>query len=225
MVNGRWGQAILWGGCLAALAAGSAEGQDPASIVGRASRAYRALNSLQAEFVQIIEDRSQGDTLTSRGTVYQSGNNFFAMRFSDPAGEAVVVDGKYIWVYTPSTAPDVVYRRPLPTDPVYGVNLLAQLLDRPQDRYRASYVKRDTVSGRATDVVDLVPTTGSVSFARATLWIGVDDALPRRIELEEAPGARRIVALSRLRPNAPTPRSTFTFTVPPGVRVVADPAG
>lgn len=208
-----------------ALFAARAEGQDPTTIVGRASRAYRSLNSLQADFVQTIEDRSQGDTLTSRGTVYQSGDNFFAMRFSDPAGEAVVVDGKYIWVYTPSTAPDVVFRRPLPTDPVYGVNLLAQLLDRPQDRYRSAYIKRDTIAGRVTDVVELIPTTGSVSFARATLWIGVDDALPRRIELEEAPGARRILALSRLRPNAAPPRSTFTFTVPPGVRVITDPAG
>jgi outer membrane lipoprotein carrier protein len=210
------------------LALGGADlaiGQSAATIVGRASRVYRALTSLQADFVQTIEDRSQGDTLTSRGTVFQAGTNYFAMRFSDPAGEAVVVDGQYVWVYTPSTAPDVVYRRPLPTDPVYGVNLLAQLLDRPQDRYRASFVRRDTVAGRVVDVVELIPTSQSVPFARAVVWLGVDDALPRRIELDEAPGARRILAFTRLRPNAPTERTTFTFSVPAGVRVIADPPG
>jgi len=194
-------------------------GQDPLSIVGRAGRIYRNLSSLQADFVQIIEDRAQGDTLTSRGVVTQAGDNHFAMWFSDPAGEAVVVDGKYIWTYTPSTAPNQVYRRLVPTDPVYGVNLLAQLLDRPHDRYRASYVNRDTVAGRATDVIDLVPNDDDLGFRRARIWLGVDDALPRRIELEEA-GARRILILSKLRPNISISRKTFTFQPPAGVRII-----
>lgn len=205
------------------ITAADAVAQDPVAIVGRASRAYRALTSLRADFIQTIEDRSQGDTLTSRGSVMQAGSNFFAMRFTDPAGEAVIVDGKYIWTYTPSTAPDIVYRRPVPTDAVYGVNLLALLLDRPESRYQVSYVGRDTVQGRPTDVVDLQPVSQSVPFSRARVWLGVADALPRRIELDEAPGARRIIELVALRPNAPTPKGTFNFDVPPGVKVLADP--
>ncbi len=212
--------AIAW----LVVAASAAAAQDPMAIVGRAGRIYRSLTSLQADFVQTIEDRAQGDTLTGRGTVTQSGNNYFAMRFTDPPGEAIVVDGKFIWTYTPSTAPDVVYRSPVPTDPVYGVNLLAVLLDRPQERYRAGYVKRDTVAGRLLDVVDLVPTSSSISFNRARLWIGVDDGLPRRIEIDEGRGARRTIVLSRLRPNAGVPPATFRFSVPKGTRVV-DPAG
>jgi outer membrane lipoprotein-sorting protein len=203
---------------------GVAVAQDPIAIVGRAGRIYRSLTSLQADFVQTIEDRAQGDTLVSRGTVTQAGNNYFAMRFSDPPGEAIVVDGKYIWTYTPSTAPNMVYRSSLPTDPVYGVNLLAKVLDRPQDRYEATYLGRDSVSGRAVDVVDLRPISTTVPFTRAKLWIGVDDALPRRIELDEAPGARRILVLSRLRPNGAVPRGTFVFVIPPGTRVV-EPGG
>lgn len=200
-----------------------AAGQDPLAIVGRAGRIYRSLSSLQADFVQTIEDRAQGDTLTGRGTVTQSGNNYFAMRFTDPPNEAIVVDGRYIWTYTPSTAPDVVYRSPVPTDPVYGANLLAVLLDRPQDRYRAGYVRRDTVAGRQLDVIDLVPTSASISFSRARLWLGVDDGLPRRIEIDEGPGARRTIVLTRLRPNAAVPPATFKFVIPKGTRVI-DPA-
>lgn len=205
-------------------AATVAQAQDAVAIIGRAGRIYRNLGSLQADFVQTIEDRSQGDTLVSRGTVTQSGNNLFAMRFTDPAGEAVVVDGKYIWTYTPSTSPDVVYRSPLPNDPVYGVNLLAILLDRPQDRYRATYVERDNNGGRSHDVIDLVPTSESVPFRKARLWLGTDDALPRRIELDEGGGARRTLVLTRLRPNATVSRTTFQFEVPKGVKIVAPPA-
>ncbi len=210
-------------GLLAAGLGGTALAQDATAIVGRAGRIYRNLGSLQADFVQTIEDRSQGDTLVSRGTVTQSGKNLFAMRFSDPAGEAVVVDGKSIWTYTPSTSPDVVFRSPLPNDPVYGVNLLDVLLDRPQDRYRVSYVERTNTGGLSMDVIDLVPTTESVPFKKARLWLGVDDALPRRIVLDEGGGARRIVILSRLRPNISVSPSTFQFAVPKGVKIVAPP--
>ena len=221
-----WGagaRAAIGSGLLLAGFVAIASAQDPTAIVGRAGRIYRNLGSLQADFVQTIQDRSQGDTLISHGTVTQSGNNLFAMRFTDPAGEAIVVDGKYIWTYTPSTSPDVVFRSPLPNDPVYGVNLLAILLDRPQDRYRATFVERDNSGGRAQDVIDLVPTTESVPFKKARLWLGADDALPRRIELDEGGGARRILVLTRLRPNAAISRVTFQFEVPKGVKIVAPP--
>lgn len=219
----RWTRWLAITGILAGLAANQASAQDPADIVGRAGRIYRGLNSLQANFVQTIEDRSQGDTLTSRGTVVQAGANRFAMRFTDPAGEAIVIDGNHIWTYTPSTAPNVVYRSPVPSDPVYGANFLAQLLDRPRERYTATYVGQETADGRRVDVIDLVPRVASVPFSRARIWLGVEDALPRRIELIEGAGLRRVLDLSRLRPNAPTPAGTFTFAVPSGVRVVAPP--
>jgi outer membrane lipoprotein-sorting protein len=214
--------ALALAGAVAVAGSSDLLAQDPTEIVGRAGRVYRNLSSLQADFVQVVQDRAQGDTLTSRGTVIQAGNNLFAMRFSDPAGEAVVVDGTYIWTYTPSTAPNQVLRSRLPTDPIYGVNLLATLLDRPRERYDATYVRADTVDGRAVDVVDLVPNSDEVPFRRARLWISSGDGLPRRVELDEAPGLRRILILSRLQPNAPYTRKTFTFDVPSGVRVIRE---
>ncbi|MBM4187258.1 MAG: outer membrane lipoprotein carrier protein LolA [Gemmatimonadetes bacterium] len=201
-------------------AAAALAAQDAAQIVGRSGRLYRNLTSLQAQFVQIIEDRAQGDTLTSRGTVVQGGDNFFAMRFDDPPGEAIVVDGKSVWTYLPSTSPNEVSKSPIATDPVYGVNLLAKLLDRPQDRYRATYLRRDTASGKSVDAIELVPVSEHAPFRKARIWLAVDDGLPRRIELEEGFGARRTLILSQLRPNVPVSRRTFTFQPPPGVRVV-----
>lgn len=200
--------------------AASAQTPDARPVVARAARVYRELSSLQADFVQTIADRSQGDTLTSRGTIIQAGNNYFAMRFTDPPGEAIVIDGKYIWTYTPSTAPNQVYRIPISTDPVYGQNLILALLDRPADRYETSYLRREEVNGRPADVIAFVPTSNAAQFRRATLWLDVNDALPRRVELEQAPGVRQTLVLSRLVPNAPYTKKTFTFDVPPGVRII-----
>jgi outer membrane lipoprotein carrier protein len=198
----------------------AAEAQDPTTLIRRASSIYRGLTSLQADFVQVIEDASLGDTLTTTGKLYQSGQNAFAMRFSDPPEEAIVIDGRYTWIYTPSTTPGQVIRMAVESDPVYGVNLLARLLDRPGDRYAATWLRKDEVNGRGVEVVAIVPRSANANFSRAVLWLDLDDALPRRIELDEAPGVRRIQTLSRLRPNAPIAREQFEFKIPRGVRVV-----
>jgi outer membrane lipoprotein carrier protein len=194
--------------------------QDPSAIVRRASGAYRGLASLQADFIQIIEDASLGDTLRSEGRLAQAGDNRFAMRFTDPAEDAIVIDGRHVWIYTPSTTPGQVIRTPVEADPVYGVNVLAKVLDRPADRYQLSYVKSESVGGRTQDVVSTVPRSPTARFDRAVLWIDRDDGLPRRIELDESPGVRRILVLSHLRPNAPLRPNTFVFEVPKGVRIV-----
>ena len=151
--------------------------QDPLATVRRAGSVYRGLSSLQADFVQVVEDAALGDTLKSTGRLYQQGASSFAMRFTDPPEDAIVIDGRHVWVYTPSTTPGQVIRMPMETDPVYGVNLLARILDRPAERYRVTWLRADTVSGRAADVVALVPRGANVNFSRAVLWLDRDDAL------------------------------------------------
>lgn len=198
----------------------AAQAPDPLTIVRRAGAVYRGLNSLQADFVQVIQDAVLGDTLTSRGKLYQSGASAFAMRFSDPPDEAIVIDGKYVWAYTPSSAPGQVIRMRMETDPVYGANLLARILDRPAERYTSTWLRADTVSGRRVDVVAIVPRSANVNFTRAVLWLDKEDWLPRRIELDESPGVRRILTLARLRPNAVIEQELFEFRVPRGVRIV-----
>ncbi|MGH7590225.1 MAG: LolA family protein, partial [Gemmatimonadales bacterium] len=83
--------------------------QDGVAVVRRAAAAYGALSAFQADFVQVIADPMIG-TFTSKGRLTQSGTNKLAMRFTDPNGDAIVMDGKWIWVYTPSTTPGQVLR-------------------------------------------------------------------------------------------------------------------
>jgi outer membrane lipoprotein carrier protein len=194
--------------------------QDAQAIIGRAARVYRSLASLQADFVQMI-DNPMIDSAESRGTLVQAGPAKLAMRFSDPAGEAIVVDGEHVWVYTPSTVPGQVVRLSVPSGgPVYGYNLLAWLLDRPAERYRPSYLKSERIDGRTTDAIQLVPAVPDLPFSKAVVWIDREDALPRRLEIHEESGATRTLSLSHIRVNQSVPASTFQFKVPEGVRVV-----
>jgi outer membrane lipoprotein carrier protein len=207
---------------LAALAAAPpvVAAQDAAAIVGRSSRVYRSLSSLSADFMQLI-DNPMIDSATSTGTLVQAGEDKLAMRFSNPPGEAIVIDGEKVWVYTPSTTPGQVIRLPLPSGgPVYGYNILAWLLDCPAERYTATYVRADRLNGRTVDVVQLDPAVPDLPFERAIIWLDKEDALPRRLEITEHSGATRTLTLSKVRTNRTVPDDTFTFKVPSGVRIV-----
>ncbi len=212
----RWGLPLL----LLSLAVQPLGAQDADAVVGRASRVYRSLSSLSADFVQVI-DNPMIDSAESRGRLVQAGPAKLSMRFTDPPGEAIVIDGEHIWVYTPSTVPGQVLRMPVPSGgPAYGYNILAWLLDRPAERYQATYVRADELGGRPVDVVELVPTVPDLPFERAVLWLDKGDALPRRLEILERSGATRTLTLSRVRANQRVPESTFRFEVPKGARVV-----
>jgi outer membrane lipoprotein carrier protein len=197
-----------------------AHAQDAGEVIGRAARVYRSLASLQADFVQVI-DNPMIDSAESKGTLVQAGDAKLAMRFSDPPGEAIIIDGKHVWVYTPSTVPGQVLRLKVPSGgPAYGYNLLAWFLDRPVERYKASYVRTERLSGRTTDVIKLVPAVPDLPFTQAVIWLDREDALPRRLEIQEQSGATRTLSLARLRVNQKVPDQTFTFKVPAGARVV-----
>ena len=210
--------AVLLVAALAAMPAAAAA-QDAPAIVGRAARAYAAAGSLRADFEQRIEDSLIG-TFDSRGSLVQAGQAKLAMRFSDPAGDAIIIDGQQVWVYTPSTTPGQVIRMPLPAGPVYGFNVLSWILDRPAERYRMRFLRTDRVNGRAVDVVELIPTVPELPFSKAIVWLDRDDALPRRLEITERRGGTRTLTLSRVRVNESVPDRAFAFDVPSGVRVV-----
>lgn len=195
------------------------QAQQADSLIDRTATAYRGLRSLTADFDQVVSNEMIG-TFKSRGTLAQAGPSRLSMRFTDPAGEAIVIDGTSIWIYTPSTAPGQVLRTPIANAAGYGVNLLGWLLDKPAERYTVSYLRQDTVSGTTVDVLRLTPAVQGLPFTSATLWLARSDALPRRLEVTELSGNHRTLTLSKLATNATLPAGTFTFTPPPGVKII-----
>jgi outer membrane lipoprotein carrier protein len=204
---------------LLALTALPLTAQNAASIVGRAARVYESITNLRADFTQRIEDSMIG-TYDSHGALMQQGQNRLSMRFGDPAGDAIIVDGEQVWVYTPSTAPGQVIRMPIPTGARYGLNVLSWILDKPAERYHMRYLRADKVNGRAVDVVELIPLSSELPFSRAVVWLDREDALPRRLEISERRGGVRTITLTHVRTNTTLPAGAFTFTVPDGVRIV-----
>ena len=95
--------------------------QDAMPILERSSRIYQDLSSIEATFDQVVDNEMIG-RLESHGQMYQQGQSLLALRFEDPPTEAIVMDGTYMWLYTPSATPNQVLRMALPSAPTYGRN-------------------------------------------------------------------------------------------------------
>src|SRR2546426_643729 len=87
---------------------------DPWPVLDRASQTYQSISTLSADFVQIVENPLVGAPDTTRGKLYQMRPSRFAMRFAVPKGDRIVADGRYLWLYTPSTTPGQVIRARIP---------------------------------------------------------------------------------------------------------------
>jgi outer membrane lipoprotein-sorting protein len=193
--------------------------QDPVPILERSAAVYADLVSLQATFDQVVDNEMIG-RMESHGQLYQAGQTKLALRFEDPPDEAIISDGEYIWVYTPSATPNQVVRFALPDTPTYGFNVLSWILDKPAERYHSTYRERTTLMEHPVDVIDLVPRDESLPFTSAVVWLDTANALPRRVTLVEPHGSTRSFTLWGFRLDEELPRNTFDFVVPRGIEIV-----
>ena len=194
---------------------------DPWPILDRASATYQTITSLSADFVQIITNPMIGSPDTTRGRLYQMRPSRFAMRFTAPKGDRIVADGRFLWLYTPSTTPGQVIRSRIPEYGTTGPNLIGQFVEQPRERYTAQYVRADSLAkAGAVDVIRLVPKGHEQPYSEATIWVGREDGLVHRVDIEESSGQERTVILRNIRVNRGVPGRELTFAPPAGVRVV-----
>ena len=194
--------------------------QDPGAVLDRASASFDTVRTLQADFVQIVDNPMLGSPDTTRGRLYQRRPSYFAMRFSEPQHDRIVADGRRLWLYTPSTTPDQVIRTTIPGTGTTGPNLIGQFVEHPRERYTARYVRADSLPDGAVDVVALTPRAQDLPYSEATVWIAKQDGLVRQIDLVENTGQRRTITLQHLTVNGTIPPREFRFSPTSGVRVV-----
>ena len=194
--------------------------QDPWPVLDRATASFDTVRTLQAEFIQIINNPMLGDPDTTRGRLYQQKPSSFGMRFTEPKNDRIVADGRYLWLYTPSSTPGQVIRSAIPATGNTGPNLIGQFVERPRERYEARYVRADSIADGAVDVVALTPRDRETPYTAATLWITRKDGLVRRLEIVETSGQTRTISLRSVVVNQPINSREFRFSPPAGSQVV-----
>ncbi|MEX0891439.1 MAG: outer membrane lipoprotein carrier protein LolA [Gemmatimonadota bacterium] len=193
--------------------------QDPALVaLRRAAAAYEDVRALSADFVLTAQNPLLRSTSTSRGTLFQRSPDRLLLRFSEPAGDRVVVDGTWIWTYYPSADSSQVIRTSAGQG-TGGVDLRAQFIGEPERRFAAERTGTEAVGGRQADVLKLLPRERA-AYRELRVWVDRQDGLARRFEIVEANGAVRRFDLSGLRVNPNLADDLFRFEPPPGVRVI-----
>jgi outer membrane lipoprotein carrier protein len=188
--------------------------------VDRAVAAWKNVKSLSGTFEQTLTNPLLRSTSTAKGTFAQQQPNKLAVRFTDPAGDAIVADGSHLWVFLQGATPGQVIRRPI-TDQMASPIDIGQFLDAPAAKYDITAKGAEPVGGRPAQAVGLVPKKGvDAPFTKATVWIDDADGTIRQFEVTESSGLTRRIRLTKLTVNPAIPASEFRFAVPKGVRVV-----
>jgi outer membrane lipoprotein carrier protein len=182
--------------------------------------AYAKVRTARATFEQTVTNPLVGRALHSRGEFEQSRPNRFVFRFSDPAGDVILSDGRHVWIYVPSTTPGQVIREPLSGDRAGSLDLIGEFFSNPRTRYVIGDGGEATVGDRMTRVVLLSPRSRDAAFVRARVWIDLSDGSLVQFEAEEPSGLTRRVRITGFTVNPPVAADAFTFRVPRGVRVV-----
>jgi outer membrane lipoprotein carrier protein len=197
---------------------GRTQAQDPLEILRWATERFSTLDALCASFRQELEVPLLDQLTRSRGVLCQQQPNLFSMRFQDPEGDVVVVDGDHLWVYYPSMDPRQVIQTDL-RGARGGFDFQSEFLDRPGEKYAPVYERSEEVEGHPCHVLTLTPLTPS-AYESATVWIDASKGLIRRTVIREENGSVRRVTLSDLDLSPDLDPGIFRFTPPPGTQVI-----
>lgn len=188
--------------------------------IDAAVAAYQGIRTAKATFEQSIRNPLLGSVLRSKGEFEQARPNRFAFRFTDPAGDVIVCDGRHVWVYLPSSAPGQVNRAPCASDQSGSLDIIGEFFTNPRARYEIGDGGAADLGGTRVHVVTLAPKERDAAFVRAKVWIDPADGSLEQFEAEEPNGIVRLVRITSFTRNPVVRPDAFTFKVPRGVRVV-----
>ena len=200
------------------------QAQAPEAVVERAVSAYRNIRTMRGSFEQTLRNQLTGSVMTARGDFEQQLPDRISVRFTEPRGDRIVVNGTTAWLYLPSTNPGQAYKVPAAAGGG-SLNLTEQFLKTPASRFTMSSAGTATVGDRATHAVTLVPKTPIPEFTQATVWIDDATGLIRQFEITEPSGLVRRIRLIEARVNAAVDSAAFSFTPPKGVQVIDQTGG
>jgi outer membrane lipoprotein-sorting protein len=197
----------------------AALGQNPGlDVLHRAADRYESVETLCADFTQHLLVPLLGTERNGSGRLCQGRPNLFGMRFDDPPGDLIVVDGEHAWVYFPSNDPKTALRTSADRS-AGGRDFHREFLVDPETKYEVDYEGVESLDGRRAHRIRMRPKLPS-SYRSATLWIDEEAPVLRRLRLEEENGNVRTITLANVGFGEVPEVGWFTFTPPPGVLVM-----
>jgi chaperone LolA len=195
----------------------AASADDATEILRRTEQRADAIRTLEADFVQSLRVPLLNQNQNSAGKLYQRKPDRFLMRFTQPAGDVMVADGRHFWLYYPSTDRTQVIRTSIAKGGG-AVDLQRQFIGNAAARFVATLNRSEVVDGHDTHALTLVPRQAS-PYKVLRIWVDKDDFTVRRFEMTEENESVRRVELRNIRVNGTIPDNLFSFTPPQGTQV------
>ena len=195
----------------------AASTDDATEILRRTEQRADAIRTLEADFVQNLRVPLLNQNQNSAGKLYQRKPDRFLMRFTQPAGDVMVADGRYFWLYYPSTDRTQVIRTSIAKGGG-AVDLQRQFIGNAAARFVATLNRSEVVDGHDSHALTLVPRQAS-PYKVLRIWVDKDDYTVRRFEMTEENESVRRVELRNIRVNGTIPENLFSFTPPQGTQV------
>ncbi len=191
------------------------------AVIDKAVATYTRTKTSKGTFEQAITNPLTGSAVKAIGEFQQQREPArFSFRFVQPMGDMIVGDGKWLWVYLPSSTPGQVIKVPMTDGGAGSLDLASRFFDSPKTRFTISDAGTATVAGRAAHALLLKPKSSTEPFTQAKVWIDNAEGTLRQFETVEPSGITRLVTVTAVTPNAPVDAKLFSFKVPKGARIV-----
>jgi outer membrane lipoprotein carrier protein len=178
------------------------------------------VRTVRTPFEQTLTNPVTSRVSTARGEMILQRPGKISFGFTNPSGDRIISDGKFVWIYLPSSAPGQVIRQPASAVGV-GLDFSSELLTSPRAKFSVADGGVSTTDGRGARVVVLTPKSEK-PFTKARIWVDDRDGLVRQLELTEPSGLTRLIKFGQMKLNAKVSSSAFKFAVPKGVKVISD---
>ena len=174
------------------------------------------LQGLQAQFRQVLTDRSGRTIEEASGVLAIRRPNRFRWDYQDPYEQVIVADGSRVWLYDPDLE-QVTVRKLDDTLSATPAMLLSG-----ESNLEDNFTVTDVLKEQSVQWVKMTPKRADTDFKSVRL--GFEGETLRFMELADKLGQTTQLEFTKVERNPVLDPSRFTFSVPPGADVIGDPS-
>lgn len=174
----------------------------------------KSTRSARADFTQTVLDKRGTATQQASGTMEFSRPGKFRWSYSKPYAQAIVGDGKKLWIYDAEL--NQVSVKPL--DAALGSSPAALLAG--SNAIERNFTLKDVGMDDGLEWLEATPKAKDTSFER--IRMGFSSSTLAVMELKDSFGQTTVIRFANLQRNPKIAANTFKFTPPKGTDVIGE---
>ncbi len=186
--------------------------QDTGAGIESFNRFFNEINTLEAQFTQIVLDENLSAVDDGHGTVWIKRPGRFRWDYEPPEAQEIVGDGERVWLY------DIEIEQVTMRDQAEALGRTPAILLAGSGDIEQTYTIEDIGSLGQVDWVNLIPEDPDSGFTEVR--IGFEARRLRLMELVDTLDQRTRISFINLKENVPLADDIFQFIPPDGVDVI-----